>query len=238
MKQLINQCIIISRPGHLPFILGATFITFAFVYRFLGLPEPEEMAEIINFFYNTYGVQILFFAAFLEGIFMISFYFPGSFVILLAVFISDKSITDLSYIATLSFLGFVFSVAINYLLGKYGFYHALLWMGKRNTIESMQKWLDHKGRIAIFLSAFHPNFLAIAVVCMGISREGILRTGMSASLSLAFWVPLWTIVAAVLLSQVNIEDPNQHWYIFAAFVVWGVFLIIKAMVKNSKIVSL
>lgn len=222
----------ITRPGDLPFLLGITFLIFAFVYRSIDLPQPAELAEIGRTLYFEYGIIVLLLAAFIEGIFMVNFYFPGSFVILLAVFLSDKSPESLAAIILLSVLGFLLATVINYGLGKYGFYRALLWMGKANIVERMQKWLDKRGRWAVGLTGVHPNLLAIAVVCMGIAGEGILKTSAIAAASLVFWVSLSIIVIAMVISQVNIEDPNQHWYIFGAFILWGLFLIGKKQIPR------
>lgn len=224
----------ITRPGHLPFALGMAFLTFAFVYRSVDFPQPSELAEIGRSLYAEYGIIVLLIAAFIEGIFMVNFYFPGSFVILLAVFLSEKSPEALGAIVLWSVVGFLLATVINYVLGKYGFYRVVLWMGKKDTVKNMHKWLSKHGRWAIGLTAVHPNFLAIAVVCMGIAREGLLKTSAIVGVALIFWVSLWTIIIAAVVSKVNVEDPNQHWYIFGVFILWGLFLIAKRRIQQKK----
>lgn len=214
-------------PGMVPFLFAVASAVFTVIYKTIGLPPPSEIAEIGKGLYASYGNLTLVAAAFLEGVFMINIYFPGSFVILLAVFLSDKSVAQLSLIAIFSWLGFMCAGPLNYWLGNAGFYRVLLKIGKDDIVIKMRRWMDKRGKAAVFLAAIHPNFLAVSQVCMGISSEGYRKTLMLSALSLAMWVPLWTIIFSIVLKEVDISDSNQAWYIVVIFLIWGIALVLK-----------
>jgi membrane protein DedA with SNARE-associated domain len=222
---LFARFIRFTEPGHFPFFLGALFLIFAYLYRALNLPQPTELMEIGRQLYDEYGLLALLSSSFIEGVFALGFYLPGSFVILLSVYLSPKTLSALATIAFVSVLGFLMAAGTNYWLGRYGFYQLLLWARQGKKIEEMQRWLDRSGLATILVTAVWPNSLAVATVCMGIAREGLLKTLVISGIGLIFWIPIWTTIAATVLPYVNIEDPNQHWYIFGAFVFWGVILI-------------
>lgn len=214
-------------PGAVPFLFAIAFAAFTLAYQLAGFPPPSEMAEIAKGFYSEYGIATLLVTAFIEGVFMVNVYFPGSFVILLAVFLSTKAFDELSVIAFVSWAGFVAAGQLNYWMGRAGFYKALLKLGKRDSVLKMQEWMDKRGLMALFVAAIHPNFLAISQVCMGISNEGYKRNLLYSAGSLLFWVPIWTVVSALLLKQIDLKDSNQAWYVVALFFISGLFLVIK-----------
>ncbi|MCG8092941.1 MAG: VTT domain-containing protein [Candidatus Thiodiazotropha endolucinida] len=214
-------------PGMVPFLLAIAFSLFTIIYKIADFPPPSEMAEIAKRFYNEYGIFSLLVAAFVEGLFMVNIYFPGSFVILLAVFLSTKGLDELGAIALVSWVGFVLAGQLNYWMGRAGFYKVLLRLGKRDSVQNMQEWMGKRGSLAIFIAAIHPNFLAISQVCMGISNEGYRKNFLFSAGSLLFWVPFWTVVAAVTLKQIDLKDSNQAWYVVIIFLVWGLVLVVK-----------
>lgn len=217
----------ILAPGLLPFLWALLFAIFALAYRVFDFPTPAETVAFAERLFEQYGIYVLLVAAFIEGIFMISVYFPGSLVIAVAVVVSDKTIPSLAAIGFLAWLGFVASLPVNYYLGKEGFYRSLLVLGRRDVIVRMQRWLDRRGRVAVFLSAFHPNILAIAVVCMGIAREGLKRTVTLAAASLIPWITLTIALLSVITKQVDVTDQNQAWYFIGLLVLWGIVLVLK-----------
>ena len=81
---------------------------------------------------------------------MLSFYLPGSFVIVLAVIVSDKSIYSLTLLGASSWVGFTIANVCNYYLGRFGYFRVLLFLGKNKLIEDMKKWLDKNASKTLF----------------------------------------------------------------------------------------
>ena len=213
-------------PATVPFSLAGLFILFIVIYRGIGLPSPSALAQITQELFSQYGVIILLIGAFLEGIFMISFYFPGSFVILLAVVVSDMTPASLLAIGLTSWFGFMLAGFANYLMGKHGYYKALLFLGKKDSVDKMRKWMDHYGNWTIFFTAIHPNYVSISLVCSGIVRDKLLPTMIVAGASLSFWIFIWILLATPIIRNVDLKNPNQSWYIVIALVLWGIVLIL------------
>jgi membrane protein DedA with SNARE-associated domain len=220
--------------GYLPLLIAVAFSVFSLLYDLLDFPSPKELSIIGKNLYEQYGLIILLLASLLEGIFMVNIYIPGSFVIVLSVFLSDKSIDQLFIISIIVWAGFFSSSIFNYWLGATGFYKALLLLGKKNTIERMQVWINKKGGRAIFLSSIHPNFQAITMVCAGISRYSFLSSSIKSAVSLIFWVPIWTVVFSIILKRVDIENSNGPLYVIGLLVLVGIVSIIIEYVKLSR----
>lgn len=219
-------------PGIFPLTMAVALTVFGLLWKPLGLPNSVELAEIAEKLFAQYGIIILFIGAFIEGIFMVNLYFPGSFVILLAILVSDRSVEALSLIALVVWIGFALSAALNYYLGRYGFYKVLLYLGSPKVITRMRSWLDKKGKLAVLLAAIHPNFLAISLVCMGIAREGLVKSMQLALGGLLFWVPILTILTAIILPEPS-ESYAFYWYLVVIFFVWGIILVIKDWKKSA-----
>lgn len=231
MLQHINNFL---RPGIFPFSICLFLLVFIIFYRLIGLPSPQELTILIENWFNLYGYWLLLFAAFLEGVFIIGMYFPGSLAIALAVYTLGKTPLDLFYIGGIAFIAFLFANVCNYFLGKYGYYKFLLIIGKKDTIDKMHQTMIKYGNLTFFFTGFFPNFIAITSVCAGISRLNIFKTVYLQASSLLFWVTIWTIVGSLLIKQVNLQDNNQSLYILAIIFVWGVFLVVKEYTKKRK----
>ncbi|MDO8514023.1 MAG: VTT domain-containing protein [bacterium] len=216
-------------PGAFYFALAAVFTIVTLVREPLGLPGVDTLANIATGFFERYGLMALYVAALIESLFMISFYFPGSLVVILAILVSDRSFLALTIIIAIGWASVMTATVINYWLGKEGFYRLLLYLGSEDGVHDMQKWLEKRGKWAIFLSAVHPNILAITNICMGIARAGLAKTLAFSFVAIAFWIPVQVYVLGFLL-----PDPKES----AAFLQWiivvGIFVLgVRAVRKKS-----
>ena len=219
-------------PGIFPLTICIFLIIFSAVYQIFNFPSPDELFVMIQNWFNIYGLKFLFIVAFIEGIFIVGMYFPGSFAIALAVLTLGKTPLDLFSIGLVSYFAFFIANVCNYFLGKYGYYKFLLIVGKKNTIQKMHNTMSRHGNMTFFLTGFFPNFLAITTVYAGISNLKITKVLIYLALSLLFWISIWTIFASIIINRVNLEDSNQSKYILATIFLWAVFLILKEHFKK------
>ncbi len=222
-------------PAIFPFSLCIFLIIFSLIYRVLDLPSPQELIPIIKKWFDVYGLIILFIAAFIEGIFIIGFYFPGSLAIALSIYILGETPYDLFLIGSIAFIAFLFSNILNYFLGKYGYYKLLLLIGRKDTISKMNKLILKYGNRTFFLTGILPNFFAITSVCAGISRLQFRKALFFQSIALLFWISIWTIVGALVVNQINLQDDNQPFYVISLIFLWGVFLIFKENFNKKEV---
>lgn len=200
----------------------------------MGLPEPPQLAEFGRAFYEQYGVIVLVCAAAIEGTFFLGYYLPGSFVILLAVFVAPRNFESLFLIWIYCAVGFILGFILSYAIGRYGAYEILQIAGQGKKIAGMRKRLSTTGTRAVIVSSLVPNMLLpICAVCLGIARHSLRRLMPLVTLSIAASVAVWTLLAATFLKNVNIENPNQHYFIAAGFVVWGIFRIAKSSMSDT-----
>lgn len=221
---MLNRISVFLTPGLLYFSAAGFFALFLSLYALFGLPSPYELSVLGQKLYESYGLLALCIAAMMEGLFMVNIYIPGSFVIVLSVYLSDKTPSSLLSIALITWCGFFISSVINYILGATGGYRALLFLGKKGALEKMRAWMERNGSRAMFLSAIHPNFQAFVMVSSGITRQPVARTLAASAISLAFWVPLWTVFFSIILKSVAIDDSDNSWYVVALLVMVGLIV--------------
>src|SRR5690349_13495524 len=68
-----------------PLAVLAVFGLLYAIWRLLDLPPEETLAQIAKGYLDRYGVIIVLVAAYLEGLLLIGWYFPGTLVIVLAL---------------------------------------------------------------------------------------------------------------------------------------------------------
>lgn len=71
------------------------YIGVLFLWKFGFIPGPSNILIFLERLYTQYGLFGLFIASFLEGIVYFGLYFPGSFIVALAVILSDGSFASL-----------------------------------------------------------------------------------------------------------------------------------------------
>jgi len=221
MKSLKEWAVYLE-PGAFYFALAIFFVIMIFVREPLGLPGIDTLAEIAKGFFERYGLIALYVSAVIESLFMISFYFPGSLVVILAILVSDRSIPALGAIVLIGWASVLTATVINYWLGKEGAYRILLKLGSEKSILDMQAWLEKRGRWAIFFSAVHPNLLAITNICMGIARAGLLRTLTLSFISILFWIPVQVYILGFVLPDPKDSTALLQWVIAGAILLLGV----------------
>ena len=218
-------------PGAFYFALAVFFAIMIFVREPLGLPGIDALADVAKGFFERYGLVALYVAAVIESLFMISFYFPGSLVVILAILVSDRSIPALGAIVLIGWASVLSATVVNYWLGKEGFYRLLLHFGSEKSIHDMQKWLEKRGRWAIFFSAMHPNILAITNICMGIARAGLLKTLIFSFIAIAFWIPIQVYILGFVLPDPHESTALLQWVIVAGILFLGVRAVLKKKVE-------
>ena len=147
----------------IPILPTTALIFYLFVVLFWKINLIPQPAEIINFLESLhikYGLLGLGIASFLEGIVYLGIYFPGSFIVALAVFLSDGTFKSLILISIIVAITLTITSFINYFLGKHISF-------KKN------KEFSKKLSKSFFLSMLHPNLLAFYFFNSGLERKGL-----------------------------------------------------------------
>ena len=230
LKRLVKYL----EPGAFYFTFAVVFVILMFVREPLGLPGVDALADVAKGFFERYGLVALYIAAVIESTFVISFYFPGSLVVVLAILVSDRSIPSLTIIVLIGLASVMTATVVNYFLGKEGAYRLLLRLGSEEIVNDMQAWLAKRGRVAVFFSAVHPNILAITNICMGIARAGLLRTLTGTFLAILFWIPIQVYILGFILPDPHESTLLLQWCIAAGMVWLGVRAVRK---ENARVIN-
>ena len=224
------------RPGLPSFALAALFVLFAVLYRALGLPTPSEVVDLASRLYSDYGVAVILAASFIEGLFVISFYFPGSAVLLLAVLLSDGDLNTLGAFGLLAWIGTSLAGIVNYYLGKLGYYSLLEKFGYASRVDKMRSKMKVRPYLTWWSAGFHPTVLSVAFVCAGIARLGLLSTLAKGVATIAFWITVWlSLYAVAFQDEITVRDAGNDslpWMIAAGLVAWGLLRIVLNILKK------
>jgi len=138
------------------------YLIMVFLWKLSIIPSPSDIVLILEKINNNYGMMGIFISAFLEGIVYLGLYFPGSFIIALAVLISDGSIKSLLTISLVVAIAISLTSIINYYLGSYVSSY------NKHKYETINKNNISKG---FLLSMVHPNSLAFYFFHAGIEKQ-------------------------------------------------------------------
>jgi len=205
----------------------ATLILLQVMWQPLGLPTVETMVATLRHAFALYGYWALLGAAFLEGMFLLSIYLPGSLVIASAILLSGGTWQELLIISCLSWLAFMLAAIINYAIGYFGLYRFFNWLGAKHVIKETQGWISRYGQWVFMLASVHPNYLSVVEVCAGIARHGLVKTLILAGTGMAITVPALVFIGSLVIhTLVNNGGMAGLFLIFMAlFGLWAVAII-------------
>ena len=184
-----------------PAILLVIVLVLDLTWKQLNLPPEEELIPIIKTYFDLYGIWLVFTAAILESAFVIGVYAPGGLVIFLGVIFSIGSPLRAILVVSSVIVGFVIGFTFDYLLGKYGWYKALLHFGFGKGIEAAKTRIEKFGMSTAWLGYHHPDFGSFIATAYGILGYNYRRFITTSLPPIAAWCAFWGILAYVLGEQ-------------------------------------
>ena len=171
-------------------VLGVFALLYA-IWLALDLPPEETLIAIARDYLERYGIVIVIVSAYLEGLLLIGWYFPGTLVIIFALVIAGPDTARVAQIAAVAGLGLLCAYMTNFFAGKHGWYRLLLTFGLREPLERAQKRLTKYGLSAIFTTYRQANLASCISTAAGILQFPLGRFLVLSILAEAFWVTFW-----------------------------------------------
>lgn len=153
---------LLKKIPKLPLSALIFYLSIIILWKIGILPSPVQIVYLLEELYNSYGLIGLFIASFLEGIVYLGLYFPGSFIVALAVILSDGSFISLLVISLVVALALTITSIINYAFGRRISNKEFNFVNKRKIFSG--------GIIAAML---HPNILAFYFFNAGIKKHSL-----------------------------------------------------------------
>lgn len=217
----------------LPLLVALLVAAYFLLWRLLGLPEYKELINVAQGLLNRHGSWIVFVAAAVEGILLVGNYFPGGLVIFLAVISAGHDFIKVALVVALVCAGFMISNTLNYLLGRFGWYHLLVKFGmSHQLVEAEEKWAKKSFKV-IFLSYWQANLAALIATAAGILKINFKQFLMEALVGVVFWNIMWALLVYIFRQQA-VNAVTNVYVIFGVVMAWAVFVSIQRYRKLNK----
>jgi membrane protein DedA with SNARE-associated domain len=177
-----------------PLAVLAVFGLLYAIWLALDLPPEETMAQIARIYLDRYGVVIVFVSAYLEGLLLIGWYFPGNLVIVLALIFAAPEPSRFVAVAAVGASGLLAAYVTNFFAGKYGWYRLLLAFGLREPLENAQRRLTKYGLSAIFTTYWQANLASCISTAAGILQFPPARFLAYSLAAEALWATFWASI--------------------------------------------
>jgi len=217
----------------IPLIALFVYFIFYILWLALGFPSQEEIAAGAKELFSKYGLWIVFVGAFIEGLLLFGNYFPGGFIIFLGVISAGKDITRVLQILILVSVAFFISYAINYLLGKYGWYKLFVKFGLSKLIEKYKNKLEKQGLSLVFFTYWIPSFAALTATAAGILRIDLKKFLIYSAFGIIVWSLFWGTLI-YFLGQAALEILGLK-FVIIFFVIWIGIIIFRHLYKKSSL---
>lgn len=221
----------------LPLILLGILLISYLLWKAFSLPDSEQIRVLFENFFARYGLAAVFIAGVLEGLILVSQYFPGGFLIILGVISLGNDIPQVVAVITVASVAFLVGYYINYLIGKHGFYTLLLKLGFKDSVQKYEALIEKHAFKTIFISNWDSHFASVASTAAGILRLNQKKFLLYSIISIAIWNTLWgTIVYSLGSAAVELVGFRS---VLILLSIWIIALLISyffsSIRKNNKL---
>jgi membrane-associated protein len=175
-------------------VVVAVYVTILLLARKYIVDAPTLIGHLKNL-YDTYGYALVLGGAFLEGLFIVGLYLPGSLVILLGAALSKTGIVSFPLVILLAVIGFNLGFTTNYLLGRYGWYKLVGTLGLKSHIEHAKAKLEKYEILALVFGYVMPSSASFLTTAAGILHFPFKRFILASLLIQTGWTLLWGSLA-------------------------------------------
>jgi membrane protein DedA with SNARE-associated domain len=197
-----------------PIFAAALIYGLTHLLPLLGLPNDKEaLIAILRGYIQTYGFAVSIMGAFLEGLLLIGWYFPGSFIIFLTVILAGNIPDTIEAVCVVT-LGMYSAYVVNYLLGKYGWYRVLAQFGMEPAVADARKKIERYGTRAIFMTFWNPGLASFTSTAAGIITYPYIRFLVEALIALLVWNTMWGTIAYFI--GMRVLNLLFNWYMIGA----------------------
>lgn len=218
----------------LPLLFVGVMLTLQVIWTVFNLPIGDELITTGRAWFDAYGYAALFLSAVLEGALVLGFYYPGGFIIVLSVVIAGHDPLKVAAIVALVSVAFVIGLSIDYVLGRYGWYHLLVKLGFREEIGKAEQRLYKHGLKAIFLTYWHINIASFTATAAGVLRYPYLPFFVLSILAFLLWNSLWASLVYFIGPKVLTLVSGNIVYALIAIGVWMLAILFKHVVDNRR----
>jgi membrane protein DedA with SNARE-associated domain len=162
------------------------------VWHWLDLPPEETVIAIAQRYFETYGLLTVLVAAFIEGLLLIGWYFPGSLVIIFGLIFAGQDVPRVASVAALAAIGLLVAYVVNFMVGRHGWYRLLLAFGLRAPLANAQRRLTKYGLSAIFTTYWQANLSSVISTAAGVLQLSFPRFLAASFAAVAFWMTFWS----------------------------------------------
>jgi len=157
--------------------------------------QPARVIGLLEDYVARYGAIAVFIGAFVEGLLLVSWYTPGSSIVLVAAMLAGRGVIGLPSVIVSASAGFTIGYAVSYALGWYGWAGVAKYVGLGDALGRMQVRVTTAPASAFILLFAHPHCGVLAATAAGIlkKRPGAVLPLLAASASL--WTTVWAITA-------------------------------------------
>lgn len=160
-----------------------------------AIPDAPQIIQQIETVYGNYGYDLVFWGALLEGTFIVGFYIPGSFMVLLGAALAREGVISFPLVILFGTLGLTLGYAINYGLGRFGWYRILARFGFGSKLSNAKKSLQEYEQEAVFFGYMMPSTASFLSTAAGTLRLPFDQFMLQSFVVQGYWSSLWGLLA-------------------------------------------
>jgi membrane protein DedA with SNARE-associated domain len=203
-----------------PLCILVFFVAVGFLWKLLDLPPQEQLIPIIQSYFDTYGILLVFISSIIESAFIIGVYAPGGLVIFLGVIFSAGDPVRAALVVGSVMIAFLIGFTIDFYIGRYGWYKFFTRFGFGSVLEKTKQRIQKYGISIPWLMYHNPDTGSFVATAYGILQYKYRQFLLISILPVIVWCAIWGSVAYVLgMNALNVMGYKTLIFILLVWII-------------------
>jgi membrane protein DedA with SNARE-associated domain len=200
------------------------FFGFRAMWGYFDLPSMAMLVDILQDLFLQYGLIIVFVAAFLESLFLIGNYFPGTLILAFSIATTSHSLYHAVAMSIVIATAMLCGYSLDYLLGKYAGEKMIKKFNLEKEIQSYKVKIEENSIWSFFTLYVLPGFGSLFSVSAGAMKISYSKYMSFLMPTVLFWNVVWVLGGFIFGEQLLtlIKSGYFGYAIIAIFIIYFV----------------
>lgn len=231
MVNRLHSLYLFLKPGAVFYLLAAFFLLFYIIETHIFDLKADTVIDYFKSAHTANAILLFAVAAFLETIFVLGYYFPGSLVLFAGVLLFSESAYLIPFSLTV-WAGILSGCLFNYIMGRF-FSKFVNKLGHKDIIEKTTSIINRFKIIAFCALSAHPNYCGTGFLVLGLLRLRIQTYFIITAIVIPVWIAFWLYVYSSVQS-LPISANNHSYYVIGFLLMLGLICSIWKSMHNTQ----
>jgi membrane protein DedA with SNARE-associated domain len=207
------------------------FFGFRAVWGYFDLPSMAMLVDILQDLFLQYGLIIVFVAAFLESLFLIGNYFPGTIILAFSIATTSHSLYYAVVMSLIIAIAMLCGYSLDYILGRYAGEKIIKKFNLEKEIDNYKVKIEENSIWSFFTLYVLPGFGSLFSVSAGAMNISYKKYMSFLVPTVLFWNVVW-VIGGFIFGEQLLSLIKSGYFGFMILTIFIIYFIVSGKYKQ------